>query len=220
VDSNSRLEFLAIPMTIIGIGIIALLVWAGNYGAGAWIALGIVGLIALIGVTWYVVGRPHRPPAPSPGQRPQGAPAPPDDGVRRVLVIAGQATTSDELRAALSPSAAGSTRAFVVAPVLGSRTSTFAGDEHDYQAASANLEATLTALKELSVPADGHVGSHDPIQAVDDGLREFPAGEILFVVRESSETSWLEHGVVDEARTRYPIPVKGLDPPAPHNLSS
>jgi len=213
VDRNNRLEFLAIPMTIVGIGIIALLVWAGNYGPGAWIALGIIGLIALIAVSWWALGRPHRPPAPAPGARPAGAPAPPDDGVRRILVIAGDAATPDQLGPVLSPNPAGrDTRAFVVAPVLGSRTSTLTGDEGDYDAASAHLEATLSALEKLQVPANGRVGARDPLQAADDGLREFPAGEILFVVNTSGATSWLEDGVVEEARARYPLPVTEVTP--------
>ena len=210
MEGKSRGEFLAIPMTLVGIGIIALLVWAAHLGIWAWLALGVVGLIGLIAVTWYVVGRPHRPPPPTPGARPDGAVAPPDDGVRRVLVIAGDACTSADLRPALS---GGPTSVFVVAPVLGSRTSTLTGDEGDYEAASAHLETTLAALKDLQVPASGRVGARDPLQAADDGLREFPAGEIMFVVRPSGETSWLEDGVVDEARTRYPIPVTELCPP-------
>jgi GABA permease len=210
MDENSRLEFLAIPMTIVGIGIIALLVWAGNLGVWAWIVLGVIGLIVLIGVSYVALAKPHRPPAPAPGALPDGAVAPPDDGIRRVLVIAGDAPSSAELRSVLSGA---STNAFVVAPVLGSRTSTLTGDDGDYEAASAHLEATLAALKELEVPASGRVGARDPLQAADDGLREFSAGEILFVVRPSGNTSWLEDGVVQQARDRYPIPVTELSPP-------
>jgi len=204
---NSRLEFLAIPMTIVGIGILALIVWAGHLGPVAWILLGIVGLIVLIAVTWIVVAKPHRPPPPAPGMLPEGAVAPPDDGVRRVLLIAGDAATSAELAPAL---AGGSTSVFVVAPVLGSRTSQLTGDEGDYTAAADHLETTLAALKELNVQASGRVGARDPLQAADDGLREFSAGEILFVVRAAGDTTWLEDGVVEQARSRYPIPVKEL----------
>lgn len=63
------------------------------------------------------------------------------------------------------------------------------------------------------MPASGRVGARDPLQAADDGLREFSAGEILFVVRPSGNTSWLEDGVVQQARDRYPIPVTELSPP-------
>ena len=43
--------------------------------------------------------------------------------------------------------------------------------------------AVLGALRELRVRASGRVGSHDPLQAADDGLREFRADEIVFAVR-------------------------------------
>src|SRR5689334_1372351 len=204
MQQRTRLEFLAIPMTLIGIGIVFLLVWAAHLGIWAWLAVGVIGLIGLIAVTWYVVATPHRPPPPAPGSLPEGAVAPPDDGVRRVLVIAGDVPTSADLRSALS---GGSTNAFVVAPVLGSRTSTLTGDEGDYESAAAHLESTLAALEEIDVQATGRVGARDPLQAADDGLREFPAGEILFVVRAAGDTTWLEDGVVEQARSRYPIPV-------------
>src|SRR6185437_2103079 len=103
----------------------------------------------------------------------------------------------------------------------------------DYEAAAAHLEATLAVLKEIDVQATGRVGARDPLQAADDGLREFPAGEILFVVRAAQDlacrelaepvvceilfvvraagdTTWLEDGVVEQARSRYPIPVTEL----------
>jgi GABA permease len=211
MEERSRLEFLAIPMTIIGIGIVFLLVWAAHLGVWAWLAVGVVGLIALIAATWIVVGKPHRPPPPAPGSLPEGAVSPPDDGVRRVLVIAGDVPASADMRSALS---GGSTNAFVVAPVLGSRTSTLTGDEGDYEAAAAHLEATLAVLKEIDVQATGRVGARDPLQAADDGLREFPAGEILFVVRAAGDTTWLEDGVVEQARSRYPIPVTELGSPS------
>lgn len=211
MEQNSRLEFLAIPMTIVGIGIVALLVWAFHLGIWAWLLLGLIGLIILIAVTWIVVAKPHRPPAPAPGSLPEGAVAPPDDGVRRVLVIAGDVPSSADLRSVFP---GGSTNAFVVAPVLGSRTSTLTGDEGDYEAAAAHLEATLAALKEIDVQATGRVGARDPLQAADDGLREFSAGEILFVVRAAGDTSWLEDGVVEQARSRYPIPVNELGSPS------
>jgi hypothetical protein len=125
-----------------------------------------------------------------------------------VLLIAGDAATSAELAPALS---GGSTSVFVVAPVLGSRTSQLTGDEGDYTAAADHLETTLAALKELNVEASGRVGARDPLQAADDGLREFSAGEILFVVRAAGDTTWLEDGVVEQAKARYPIPVRELD---------
>ena len=63
------------------------------------------------------------------------------------------------------------------------------------------------------MPASGRVGARDPLQRADDGLREFPAGEILFVVRPSGETSWLEDGVVERGADALPDPGHGAGPP-------
>jgi hypothetical protein len=64
--------------------------------------------------------------------------------------------------------------------------------------------------RELQVDADGHMGLHDPLQTAEDGLREFPADEIAFALSPSVDPNWLERGVVDEARARYPLTVSEL----------
>jgi nucleotide-binding universal stress UspA family protein len=96
----------------------------------------------------------------------------------------------------------------VIAPALGSRTARWTGDDHAYRDAEEHLEVTLEALDELRVEARGHVGAHDPLQAVEDGLREFPADEIVLAVHPAGRTNWLEEGVADDARSRYPCPVR------------
>ena len=87
-------------------------------------------------------------------------------------------------------------------------------DEHAYQAAQKRLDATVAALARHGITASGHVGSHDPLQAADDGLREFAADEIVFVVHPDAESDWLQRGVVELAEQRYPVPVRRLRPAA------
>ena len=41
----------------------------------------------------------------------------------------------------------------------------------------------------------GETGADDPIQATDDGLREFAANEIVFVTKPGTSTDWVEQGV-------------------------
>ena len=68
----------------------------------------------------------------------------------------------------------------------------------------------LRALADLGLEATGHVGSHDPLQAADEALREFPADEIVFALHGNGGTEWLEQGVLDLGRDRYAIPVRAL----------
>ena len=185
------------------IGILAILLWAADAGLWVWIAVGIVMLVALVVILVVYMRRPHRPALPPP------TPAHVDDDVHRVLVIADDDCAPAELGAALAAGNAGPTAVFVVAPALGSRTARWTGDDHAYQDAQRHLDATLEALAGLNVEAKGHVGSHDPLQAADDGLREFPADEIVFAINPAG-TNWLEEGVVDAARERYSIPVREL----------
>ena len=81
------------------------------------------------------------------------------------------------------------------------------GDDDAYVQAGEDLGATIAALQRLGIDAAGRVGAHDPIQATDETLREFPADEIVFVLGEKRGGQWRERGVVDEARSRYPVPV-------------
>jgi hypothetical protein len=132
----------------------------------------------------------------------------PDGGIRRLLVVTDESCTSEDLRALPQPE--GRTTAFVVAPAVSSRTSRWTGDEGAYDEARQHLYSTVRALRSLGVEAEGHIGPHDPLEAADDGLREFPADEVVFVLGGQERTKWLEEGVVHAARARYPIPVRGL----------
>jgi hypothetical protein len=214
MNERKSWEFAAIPIILVLLGCLAVILWAFSEGVWAWVAFGVIVLIAAVVALVVYMARPHHPPAPATRARPAGAAPPSDDGVRRVLVIADRAC---------APSALGSTiggrrgpsslEAFVIAPALGSRSARWTGDEHAYQEAQEHLDATLAALTELDIAATGRVGAHDPLQAVEDGLREFAADEVVFAVHAAGETNWLEDGVVDAARARYPIPVTELPVP-------
>jgi hypothetical protein len=125
-----------------------------------------------------------------------------------VLLVVDGACTDADLRPLAGTS---SVSVFVVAPALSSRVARWTGDEQAYTHAEEHLEAALGALHDLGYEARGHVGSHDPLQAADDGLREFAADEVVFVLAGGHEAGWLEDGVVDLARDRYPVPVRRLE---------
>jgi hypothetical protein len=75
-----------------------------------------------------------------------------------------------------------------------------------------HLDQTLTELatvRGLDVKG-GKIGSHDPIQAADESLREFPADEVLFALDPDASPNWLEEGAVELAQSRYGIPVAKL----------
>jgi len=189
-------------MTLIVLGIVAVLLVAGSAGLWAWLLVGVIGLVVLGAVVWWVVRRPRATGAPA------SLPDVPDDGSHRLLVIADGVCPPGDLEAAISDGGQPRpTAVHVVAPALGSRTARLTGDEHAYADAAARLDAILAMLTPLGVDAGGRVGSHDPLQALEDGLREFPARHVLFIVHEGAEENWLEHGVVDAARERFSVSV-------------
>ena len=63
------------------------------------------------------------------------------------------------------------------------------------------------SLEEIGVQARGRIGSKDPIQAADDGLREFPAQQVVLAVHSGADQRWLEQDAVAAARERYAVPV-------------
>ena len=205
-------EFSAIPLTIVLLGILGLLMWAFTAGTWVWVAIGVVALVASVIVALVLIARPRRA-APDRPALPDGAATHIDDGMRRILLIADDDCAPDDLGGAIADMSPRGVEAFVVAPALGSRTARWTGDERAYEDAAKHLEATLAALAALNVDARGHVGSHDPLQAIDDGLREYPADEILIAVHGRDQSNWLEKGIVDDARVRYPLPVRAVTVP-------
>jgi hypothetical protein len=208
---DDKREFAAIPLTLGLLGALALIFYAFTQGVWFWLAVGALLVLALVAVAFLGMARPHHPSGLSASSLPDRAARPRGDGVHRVLLIADAACAASELGAALAErGSADRTEVFVVAPALGSRTARWTGDERPYEEATKHLEATLEGLAEARIAARGHVGAHDPLQAADDGLREFAADEIIFSIQASDSVNWLEQDVVESARERYPIRVTAL----------
>jgi len=69
-------------------------------------------------------------------------------------------------------------------------------------------EATSDELPAEHVAA--HVGDVDPLQAIEDALRMFPADEIVDLTAPNEEATWLEAGLGEKARERFSAPVTHL----------
>ena len=203
-------EFAAIPLVVALLGFVGLLLLAVYAGPWAWILLVAFTLVAAGFLFWWYS---KRHPHPSADDAPVVARV--DDGVFRVLVVADESCSADALRDELAARSAGRpTRALVIAPSLSSRLDRLTGDEQAYQAAQDHLSATLDSLDRIGVEAEGHIGPHDPIQAADDGLREFPADFVVFATGPIDQANRLEKDLVEAAGNRYGVPVAhiGADP--------
>ena len=165
--------------------------------------LGVVVFLALVGVALWAIrgGMRHRPAQVHvPTER---------DPTRRILVVANETVGGEELLSLLGRKAAGMREdVLLVCPALNSRVRTWTSDEDGARAgAQARLEASLARLAEAGVTARGEIGDGDPLQALEDALREFPADEIVLSTHPPGRSHWLEQGVVELARQRYDVPI-------------
>jgi hypothetical protein len=174
--------------------------------AAAWAGLGIVVVVTLLltAVALVIVMRTDRASLEPAERRVEAEP-----GTRRVLVVASETIGSEKLRDEVCDRAAGrESEVLVVAPVLSTPLAHWTGAEDRARAeAEGRLEAELRILAGLGVRARGEVGADDPLQAVDDALRTFPADEIVIATHPQGRSNWLEEGVVGRVREAYGLPV-------------
>jgi len=191
----------AVAISVIGCGIFVG-IWLGPLLAVI-VTVGLA-LAVIAGLVVWSTRRP-RPAAEAPHVRPI------DDGQYRILVIADESCTTPGFVEELRKHAAGRRASvFVTAPALESRLGLLAGDQRGYEDATRRLEGTLAALRAGDLEAQGTIGTSDPLQCADDGLRRFPANEVVFVTHPETGSSWLEKGVVAQAEERYEQPVKHI----------
>ena len=131
---------------------------------------------------------------------------------RRILVLATTTVPTDRLHSALADreQPPGEVEIRVVAPAAAiSRLDWLTNAEDDARAAAADQAAGVAdALPADAV--DASVGDTDPVLAVEDTLRVFPADEVVVLRGARDEPSWLEEGIEDELRERLAIPVSRL----------
>lgn len=127
---------------------------------------------------------------------------------RRILFVAHQACGNPALCAEVRAHAEGAADVLVVAPVLGSPLQRWMSDDAEDRArAEERLEASVGCLRKHGLRAHGALGDADPVQAVADALYAFPAEEIVICLEEPEQAHWFRKGIVERAKTRFPVPV-------------
>jgi hypothetical protein len=130
----------------------------------------------------------------------------------RLLVVATSSNIGEPVRREIERRAEGRhTQTMVVVPALaGSRFEQAAGEvdegiaHADEQREPAAEEAREAGAKLVAEP---RIGDSDPILAIEDGLREFPAQEILIITRPAEEAAWMEEDLFDRAKERFRLPI-------------
>jgi hypothetical protein len=131
---------------------------------------------------------------------------------RKLLVVTTAPVEPGPLREAVRGHAGDGAEIRVVAPASDvSPLQWLASDEDSAREKAAEIagEAAST-VKPEAARTEAEVGDTDPVQAIEDALRTFPADEVLVVTRDDEEASWLEQDSVAEARERFGIPITRL----------
>jgi hypothetical protein len=198
VKNPLRDEASAFQVVLIVLGATALVVVA------AWINtwLGVVVFLGLVGAAFWAIRGGMR-------QRPSPAHVVRETGTRRILVVANETVVGDELRDLLGQKAEGVREdILLVCPALNTKLKTWTSDEDGARAAAqARLDVSLEHLSARGIQARGEIGDGDPLQAMEDALRVFPADEIVVSTHPPGRSHWLEQGVVEQARLRFDVPV-------------
>ena len=197
VERETKVELGAIPLVLGVLSAIFLVYAAAVGGLWAWLLAGALIVAAGVAIAVLASRAKATPPAP------RAAPA--SDGIHRVLVIA-DGPCGPELSALIRDHADAPIEARVLAPRGGSRLSVWTGDEDAYRDAAAHLDETVSALVAAGIDARGEVGAADPLQTADDGLRQFPADEIVFAVTTDDE----DRDLLARAAERYAVPVSAV----------
>ena len=96
----------------------------------------------------------------------------------------------------------------VVCPALTTPLRHWISDEDEARAAAtARLDESLAAMRQVGLDATGEIGDGDPIQAIEDALRTFGPDELIISTHPLGRSHWLERGVVEKARERFALPV-------------
>jgi hypothetical protein len=131
------------------------------------------------------------------------------DGRRRILVVANETLSGAALREEIAHRAREEeTELRVVCPALNTKLRTWTSDEDEARAqAQSRLDAILDMLEREGFDATGGIGESDPVQAMEDELRLFPANEAIISTHPLGRSNWIERDVVRRARERFPIPI-------------
>lgn len=122
----------------------------------------------------------------------------------KIIALAAEPIAPDVLRSAVGREVEGA-EVLVVAPALNTKLRFWVSDpDPAIHRAEDVAKESVDRLEEEGVQALGETGESDPLQALQDALATFEAETIVLVTHPGGEQNWLEDGVVEQARERFP----------------
>ena len=133
-----------------------------------------------------------------------------EPGTRKILVVANETLTGDELIDAVRRHAeAGDVLVRVIAPVNEPREGYVVYDNTRRAVAGRRLDRTLEKLREAGIPAIGDVVDNEPLTAVRDAIAQEEPDEVIVSTHPEAKSGWRRRNLLDEIRrTAGDIPVE------------
>jgi len=129
---------------------------------------------------------------------------------RRILVVTTAAAPSAEVESVVREHAGEDAEVYVVAPASKiswlDRLTNAEDDARDDAAERADAASDAAPGDQ----GEADVGDVQPLQAIEDALRTFPADEIVVLMAPDEKASWLEVGLGEDAGERFSVPVTHL----------
>jgi hypothetical protein len=129
---------------------------------------------------------------------------------RRLLVVATASVSAADLRKSVRAHAGEDAEMLVIAPASDiSRLGWLTNDEDDARNDAAERADELAEAAPTD-DVESRVGDSDPVKAIEDALRTFPADELIVVTLPDEDATWLEKGSAETAFKRFSLPVTHL----------
>jgi 4-hydroxyphenylpyruvate dioxygenase-like putative hemolysin len=127
----------------------------------------------------------------------------------KLLVLATDPVSADDVRAALPDEDLQDAEVLVVSPAVNESLVAFWVSDADEAIAEAESAAEQTAaqLRESGAQARATTGESDPLLALQDALATYQADRVVVFVREDERARYREDDVIGEAERRFGVPV-------------
>lgn len=128
---------------------------------------------------------------------------------QRILVVANETINGNVLIESVAAlAAAPGSDVLALAPALNSKLAYWTSSDGDARrAAELRLARCVELLTAIGVQVEGLVGDADPLRAIEDALRLYPADQIVIATHPEERSHWLAHDIVDRVRQRFDRPV-------------
>jgi hypothetical protein len=132
---------------------------------------------------------------------------------RRLLVVTTVPDAGEAVRERVRRHAGdGEAELRIVAPAADvSPLQWLANDEDAARAEAGEAAARVAGAVSGEARVETEVGESDPVKAIEDALRTFPADEVIVVTPAGERANWLEADAGEDARDRFNVPVTAIE---------